>query len=79
MGRSKALQRLEQNWPNITVIDSTTQIAPNVNIAVSYNTGVVDKTAEKITKYYDLEIAFKKNWSVKQVNTIQIVIDAFST
>eukprot|EP00957_Ditylum_brightwellii_P039248 2969401-Ditylum_brightwellii.AAC.1 len=67
-------KKLEHNCPDIVVIDKdvcTTQI---IGIAVTFNTNVVDKTVEQSIKYRDLEIALKKNWDVKKIQTILIVV-----
>eukprot|EP00957_Ditylum_brightwellii_P140625 10713050-Ditylum_brightwellii.AAC.1 len=67
-------KKLECNHPDIAVIDKEVCTAQIIDIVVPFNTNLVDKTAEKITKYCDLEIALKKNWDAKKMQTIPIVI-----
>eukprot|EP00957_Ditylum_brightwellii_P093279 7103558-Ditylum_brightwellii.AAC.1 len=68
---------LECNQPNIAILDRVSMTAQIIDIAVPYDTNVVSKTAEKITKYRDIEIALKKNWKVWKIQTIPIVIGVF--
>eukprot|EP00957_Ditylum_brightwellii_P074607 5669297-Ditylum_brightwellii.AAC.1 len=72
-------KKLEHNCLDIVVIDKDTCTTQIIGIVVPFDTNVVDKTAEKITKYRDLEIALKKNWDVKKIQTISIVVGSFGT
>ena len=51
---------MEHNHLDIVVVDKDVRTTQIIDITVPFDTNVVDKTAEKITKYHDLEIAIKK-------------------
>eukprot|EP00957_Ditylum_brightwellii_P137178 10458651-Ditylum_brightwellii.AAC.1 len=51
---------VEANRPGITIIDKKQNIAKFVEISVPLDINIVTKTSEKISKYRDLEIAYKK-------------------
>eukprot|EP00957_Ditylum_brightwellii_P132738 10121941-Ditylum_brightwellii.AAC.1 len=70
---------LKHNRPDIVLHNKKEGWAQILDIAVLYDTTVVSKTAEKITKYRDLEISSKQNWEVCKIQTIPIVIGTFGT
>ena len=50
-----------------------------IDVAIPVCQNIVKKEAEKITKYRDLEIEFKKCWELKRVQTISIVVGALGS
>jgi hypothetical protein len=70
---------LEHNRPDIVLHNKKEGWAQILDIAVPYDTNVVSKTAEKITKYRDLEILLKQNWEVRKIQTIPIIVGTFGT
>eukprot|EP00957_Ditylum_brightwellii_P038956 2944222-Ditylum_brightwellii.AAC.1 len=64
---------LEHNRPDIVLYNKKEGWAQVLDIAVPYDMNVVSKTADKITKYRDLEISLKQNWEVCKIQTIPIV------
>eukprot|EP00957_Ditylum_brightwellii_P182143 13877680-Ditylum_brightwellii.AAC.1 len=70
---------LEHNWSNIVILDRASKTAQIIDINVPYDTNVVSKTAEKIKKYRDLDIALKKNWKAGKIQTIPIVVGVFGS
>eukprot|EP00957_Ditylum_brightwellii_P049734 3771591-Ditylum_brightwellii.AAC.1 len=70
---------LKHNWHNIAILDRASKTAQIIDITVPYDTNVVSKTAEKITKYRDLDIALKKNWRGCKIQTIPTVVGAFGS
>ena len=49
------------------VVNKKEKCAQIINIAVLYDTNIVSTTADKITKYRDLEISLKKNMGIKKM------------
>ena len=72
-------KKVLHNKPDIIIHDRNkrTCIICDVAVPVCYN--VVSKTAEKITKYHDLEIELQKCWNLKEVRTVPIVIGALGS
>jgi len=67
------------NRPDITIHDRKNRecIFIDMSVPVCYN--VIDKEAEKITKYRDLEIEVQKCWNLKTVKTVPIIIGALGS
>eukprot|EP00957_Ditylum_brightwellii_P202532 15330575-Ditylum_brightwellii.AAC.1 len=70
-------KKLEHNCLVIAVVDKEVCTAQIINIVVPFDTYVVQKTVEKITKYRDLKITLEKNWGVNKIQTIQIIAVSF--
>ena len=67
------------NRPDIVIHDRTKKEALLIDISVPVDTNIVQKTAEKHTKYRDLEIELQKCWALKKIETIPIVLGALGT
>eukprot|EP00957_Ditylum_brightwellii_P098355 7494295-Ditylum_brightwellii.AAC.1 len=59
---------VEANWPGITITDTDKKIAKFVEISVPLDVNIITKTADKISKYRDLEIAYKKCKEFRKVS-----------
>ena len=67
------------NRPDITVHDRKEKKVILVDFLVPYDMNIVNKTAEKLTKYRDLEIEIKKCWKLKNIMTVPVVVGALGT
>ena len=65
---------VEANQPDITIIDTDKQFAKFVEISIPLDVNIVTKTADKISTYWDLEIAYKKCKEFRKVYTIPIIV-----
>ena len=63
--------------PDLIVLDKKNKVCQNIDFAVPYDTGVVQKEAEKIEKYQDLARELRI-WKVK-TQIIPVVIGALGT
>merc|ERR1712045_552932 len=62
-----------------TIHDRKNRKAILIDFSVPYDMNIVKKTAEKITKYRDLEIEIKKCWKLNNVITVPIIVGALGT
>ena len=67
------------NRPDITIHDREANKAIIIDFLVPYDMNIMEKTAEKLTKYRDLEIKIKKCWNIKSIKTVPIIIGALGT
>ena len=67
------------NRPDIVIHDRVKKTAFLIDVSVPIDTNIVKKTAEKHSKYRDLEIELQKCWGLKQIETIPIIIGALGT
>ena len=67
------------NRPDIVVHDIEKQECNIIDVAMSVCQNIMKKEAEKITKYWDLEIELQKCWNLKKVRTIPVVIGALGS
>eukprot|EP00957_Ditylum_brightwellii_P025999 1965535-Ditylum_brightwellii.AAC.1 len=65
--------------PGIVILNFKEQRAQILDTAVPYDTNVVSKSADKMTKYRDLQISLKQNWEVYKIQTISIIVGTFGT
>ena len=72
-------KKVGANRPDITIHNRETNTAILVDFSVPYDMNIMEKTAEKLTKYRDLEIEIKKCWNLKNVRTIPVIIGALGT
>ena len=72
-------KKVGANRPDIVIHDRKEKKAVLIDFSVPYDTNIVEKTAEKITKYRDLEIEIKKCWKLDKVITVPVVIGALGT
>ena len=67
------------NRPDIVIHDRKKRKAILIDFSVPYDTNIVDKTAEKLIKYRDLEIEIQKCWNLKETSTVPVIIGALGT
>ena len=67
------------NRPDIVIHDRKQKTAFLIDVSVPIDINVVKKTAEKHSKYRDLEIELQKCWGLKRIETIPIIIGALES
>jgi hypothetical protein len=72
-------RKVAHNCPDIVIHNTNTRSCIIIDVAIPICQNVTKKTAEKITKYRDLEIELQKCWNLKEVQTIPVVIGALGT
>ena len=72
-------RKVAHNCPDIVIHNTNTRSCIIIDVAIPVCQNVMRKTAEKITKYRDLEIELQKCWNLKEVQTIPVVIGALGT
>ena len=72
-------KKVGANRPDITIHDREAKSVIFVDFSVPYDMNIMEKTAEKLTKYRDLEIEIKKCWKLINIKTVPIVIGALGT
>ena len=65
-----------KNRPDTEIYDRTEKKFLLIEIFVPIDTNIVNKTAEKHTKYRNLEIELHKCWGLKKIETIPTVLGA---
>ena len=72
-------KKVGANRPDITIHDRKEKKVILIDFSVPYDMNIVEKTAEKITKYRDLEIEIKKCWKLNNVITVPVIVGALGT
>ena len=72
-------KKVGANRPDITIHDREKNKALLIDFSVPYDTNIILKTAEKLTKYKELEIELKKCWKLTSVEIIPVIIGALGT
>ena len=72
-------KKVGHNKPDIMVHDENTRECHIIDIAVPVCRNIIQKEAEKITKYRDLGIELQKCWNLRKVRTTPVVIGALGT
>ena len=72
-------KKVDHNKPDIVLIDKTSNFCLIIDVACPFDTRVIEKENEKITKYQDLKWELIKIWKVKTIRVIPIVIGALGT
>ena len=72
-------KKVNYNRPDITIHDTKNKECIFIDVSVPVCNNIVQKEAEKITKYRDLEIEVQKCWNLRKVRTIPIVIGALGS
>ena len=72
-------KNVKSNRPDITIHDKKNKTGTLIDISIPACCNVVQKEAEKITKYRDLEIEIQKCWDLNKVQTIPIIIGGLGT
>ena len=72
-------RRLKHNKPDLIVWDKSERTALIIDVVVPMDRNVVNKIAEKLTNYRDLEIELQKYLNLKDIKTIPIIVGALGT
>ena len=72
-------KKLEHNKPEIVVVNKETNACLIIDVASPFDTRVIEKEREKITRYEDLMWEIIKIWKCRSVRVIPIVIGALGT
>ena len=72
-------KKLEHNKPDIVVVNKETNACLIIDVACPFDTRVIEKEREKITRYEDLKWEIIKIWKCRSVRVIPIVIGALGT
>ena len=64
------------NRPDITIHDKNQKKALLIDFSVPCDINIVNKTAEKLTKYKELEVEIQKCWNLKKVTIVPIIVGA---
>ena len=72
-------KKVGANRPDITIHDKKERKLVLVDFSIPYDTNIVEKTAEKLTKYKELEIELQKCWDLTETRTVPIIIGALGT
>jgi hypothetical protein len=68
---------IEHCRPDLFLVDKVTNTAIIIDIAVQGNTRIIDRGQDKILAYQDLKREIKKNWKLRKVSMVPVVIRAF--
>ena len=68
---------LKHNCPDVVVVDSKAKLWTIIDFAVPLDHNIVSKQHEKVEKYYDLAVEFRKMHDGIKVKRIPIVVGAF--
>ena len=67
---------IRANRPDIVIKDKKNMRCTLIDVAIPADKNIAIKEHEKITKYKDLEIEIKRMWSMKETQTVPVVIGA---
>ena len=70
---------VEANRPDIVVLDEKEGRALFIDVTIPMDINMIKAAAGKYKKYRDLEIATKKQYHLKKVHTIPVVVGALGT
>ena len=70
---------MEANRPDIVVLDEKEGRALFIDVTIPMDINMIKAAAGKYKKYRDLEFATKKQYHLKKVHTIPVVIGALGT
>ena len=70
---------IEHCRPDLLLVDKVTNAATIIDVAVPGDTRILDREQEKILKYQDLKREIKKNWNLRKVTIVPVVIGALGT
>ena len=72
-------ETLEHNGPDITVIDKKSKKCLLIDHACLFDTRNEKKKEEKCTNYSEVKYEIAKNWKMRKVEVIPVVIGALGT
>ena len=72
-------KKVKCNVPDILIHDTNSRTCVIIDVAIPVCTNIVRKTAEKLTKYRELEIELQKCWNLTSVKTIPVICGALGT
>ena len=67
---------IEHCRPDIIVIDKETNSAVLIDVAIPGDVRIISREQDKILAYQDLKREIKKNWNLRKVTIVPIVIGA---
>ena len=67
-------QRVSNNRPDLILIDKISRKTTLIDVAIPNNNNLRAKQNEKITKYRDLEHRIRRQWEMREVRTIPIIV-----
>jgi hypothetical protein len=67
---------IEHCRPDLLMVDKVTNTATIIDVAVPGDTTIADREQEKILIYQDLKREIKKNWKLRKVSVVPVVIGA---
>ena len=70
---------IPNNRPDIIIYDRNERTCKIIDISIPQDQNINVKTAEKITKYKNLETELQTCWNLKEIVTLPIIIGAFGT
>ncbi len=69
-------QTVVNNRPDIIVVDKLMKKATLVEVSVPNNNNLREKNAEKIAKYRELEGQIRRQWQMREVRTVPVIISS---
>ena len=65
--------------PDLLLVDKVTNTATIIDVAVPGDVRILDREQDKILAYQDLKREIKKNWHLRKVSIVPIVIGALGS
>ncbi|CAH2018583.1 unnamed protein product [Acanthoscelides obtectus] len=69
-------QYIKQNRPDIIIVDKGAQKVTLIDVAIPNSNNLTYKNNEKVAKYRELEFQIKRQWKMKYVETIPIIMSS---
>ncbi|CAH2019456.1 unnamed protein product [Acanthoscelides obtectus] len=69
-------QYVKQNRPDIIIVDKDAQKVTLIDVAIPNSNNLTYKHNEKVAKYRELEFQIKRQWKMKYVETIPIIMSS---
>ncbi|CAH2019900.1 unnamed protein product [Acanthoscelides obtectus] len=69
-------QYIKQNRPDIIIVDKDAQKVTLIDVAIPNSNNLTYKHNEKVAKYRELEFQIKRQWKMKYVETIPIIMSS---
>ncbi|CAH2019742.1 unnamed protein product [Acanthoscelides obtectus] len=69
-------QYIKQNRPDIIIVDKGAQKVTLIDVAIPNSNNLTYKHNEKVAKYRELEFQIKRQWKMKYVETIPIIMSS---
>ena len=75
----KVNHAVSANRPDLVILDEEQKTALLIDVTCPMDINMVSAAAKKHQKYRDLEIAMKKQYNLRKIQTVPIVIGALGT